>query len=196
MNTGIYQILNLANGKRYIGSAVNFKQRWKKHRTELRGNRHHAPHLQYSWNKYGEENFKFEILLTCEKEELLEYEQLHFDELKPEYNVAKIAGSPLGTKRTPEQCAAFSARLMGHTTSEETKEKIRIGNQLKTISEKHKQAISDFQKDKPKSLETRARMGAWQVGRKLPKETCDKISATKQHKKMIREIIRNWGCAL
>lgn len=27
--TGIYQILNTVNNKRYIGSAVNFEVRWK-----------------------------------------------------------------------------------------------------------------------------------------------------------------------
>lgn len=197
LNTGIYQITNLTNGKSYIGSAVNIRKRWNKHKSELKFNRHHAPHLQYAWNKYQEPNFEFKILLNCNKEYLIEFEQLYLDEIKPEYNVAKIAGkSALGSKRTKEQCINISNGLKGHTTSEETKEKIRIGNRKKTISEEHKNAISKFQKDKPKSEETRTKMGAWQVGRKLSKESCNKMSATKQRKKTIREIVRNWGCAL
>lgn len=179
MKTGIYQIVNLVNGKRYIGSALNLRKRINKHRSELNLKRHHAPHLQYSWSKYGEDSFKFEVLLYCEKEELIYYEQVYINSLNPEYNAAKVAGSCLGTKRTAEQCKAISERLMGHATSEETKEKIRIGNQQKNISEEHKLAISAFQKDKPKSIETRAKMSAWQIDRKLPEESKLKMSTTR-----------------
>jgi hypothetical protein len=56
MNTGVYQIINLTNGKRYIGSAANkrgFDQRWSIHRTLLFQGKHHSSKLQNAWNKYG-----------------------------------------------------------------------------------------------------------------------------------------------
>ena len=49
---------------------VNFGDRWDCHKAQLRGNYHDNPHLQNSWNKYGEENFKFEILEICNIEGL------------------------------------------------------------------------------------------------------------------------------
>ena len=34
--SGIYQIRNLVNGKRYVGSAVNLRARWRQHTCEHR----------------------------------------------------------------------------------------------------------------------------------------------------------------
>lgn len=99
MSTGVYQILNLINGKKYIGSAaVSFKNRWKTHRTDLKRNKHHSSKLQNAWNKYGESNFKFEILEYCEPEDCIKREQWYFDKYKPEYNICKFAGSCFGVK--------------------------------------------------------------------------------------------------
>jgi len=58
----IYKIRNLVNQKFYVGSTINAKERFKSHRSRLRGGRHHSKHLQSAWNKYGEECFKFEII--------------------------------------------------------------------------------------------------------------------------------------
>lgn len=104
-DSGIYEIVNLANGKRYIGSAQNFKLRWRLHRIHLRRGTHHSRHLQSSWTKRGEDSFEFRVLLTCERADLIEAEQAALDALAPEYNNSRIAGSCAGVKhqpRTPE----------------------------------------------------------------------------------------------
>lgn len=106
--SGIYKITNLINNKFYIGSAVNIKKRWKYHRRDFRRGKHHSTHFQRAWNKYGAENFKYEVLIRCPKEYLLKLEQWFLDTYTPwknkiGYNVSKIAGSCLGTKRTKEQ---------------------------------------------------------------------------------------------
>lgn len=59
---GIYQIKNLITSKVYVGSSKNIYKRWQDHRRNLRLNKHHSPYLQASWNKYGEDCFKFSIL--------------------------------------------------------------------------------------------------------------------------------------
>ena len=43
--SGVYCIINLKNGKRYIGSSKNMRQRLWSHRAELRHNKHENPHL-------------------------------------------------------------------------------------------------------------------------------------------------------
>lgn len=63
--SGIYRIINIINGKVYIGQSINVYQRWSSHKAYLRSNNHHSEHLQRAWNKYGEKNFKFEILIQC-----------------------------------------------------------------------------------------------------------------------------------
>lgn len=84
---GIYMIINLINGKKYIGSSINIRQRLWEHRATLRHNKHYNNHLQRAWNKYGEENFDFSILERCPKEKRFEREQYYVDSLHPEYNI-------------------------------------------------------------------------------------------------------------
>src|SRR5208337_5409024 len=52
-DSGVYSITNVVTGKRYIGSACNFRSRWKDHRTLLLQEKHHSPKLQNSWRKHG-----------------------------------------------------------------------------------------------------------------------------------------------
>ena len=58
----VYKITNLINKKCYIGQSKNYKSRIKGHIYQLNKNKHDNPHLQYAWNKYGADNFKFELI--------------------------------------------------------------------------------------------------------------------------------------
>lgn len=61
--SGIYAITNKATGKLYIGESLDIYRRWhEEHISQLRKNRHYNKALQKDFNKYGEENFSFEIL--------------------------------------------------------------------------------------------------------------------------------------
>lgn len=59
--SGIYKIICI-NNKFYIGSSVNIGGRLKDHVRLLKRNKHQNKYLQNSWNKYGEKNFRFEII--------------------------------------------------------------------------------------------------------------------------------------
>lgn len=50
--SGIYQIYNPINNKRYIGSSINVERRLKEHLRNLEKNRHCNDHLQSAYNKY------------------------------------------------------------------------------------------------------------------------------------------------
>lgn len=95
--SGIYKITNIKNNKIYIGSSKNINRRWNEHKRCLKNNDHHSGHLQNAWNKYGEENFKFEILeIVSNEDELKNIEQKWLDETqcyKKEigYNISKNA---------------------------------------------------------------------------------------------------------
>lgn len=117
MASGIYKIINIINNKIYIGSANNFTSRFGVHRYDLRNNKHHNIYLQRSWNKYGEQNFKFEIIENCKNQDLLIREQYYIDTLNPEYNICKIAGSTKGRKMSEEHKKIISNYHKGRKKS-------------------------------------------------------------------------------
>lgn len=70
-NCSIYAITHSDSGKQYIGSSVNYRDRWRKHKYELRHNKHHCQYLQNAWNKYGEAAFIFSVIETLNTNEPL-----------------------------------------------------------------------------------------------------------------------------
>jgi group I intron endonuclease len=95
---GIYRIKNIINGKSYYGSSKNIEKRWKSHINGLNKNSHINSLLQRSWNKYGSDNFIFEVIEECEESLLLEREQ-HYLNFGPEYNIGlKSSGGDNITK--------------------------------------------------------------------------------------------------
>src|SRR6185312_1218021 len=78
--TGVYQIKNLVNGKRYVGSASkSLSDRGEYHFWQLRTDSHYNKHLQNAWNKYGEESFVFEEIEYCSPEMCVPREQCWID---------------------------------------------------------------------------------------------------------------------
>ena len=80
----IYGIENLVNDKLYVGQTRNeLNKRVNEHKCLLRNNGHSNLYLQNSWNKYGENKFRFFILedgFTC-LEDLSEAEKFWIDVL-------------------------------------------------------------------------------------------------------------------
>jgi len=74
----IYCIKNLINNKVYIGSAIGHYRRKGQHYYMLRRNNHFNIHLQSSWNKYGEINFKFIVLEFIENVDFLEERETYW----------------------------------------------------------------------------------------------------------------------
>lgn len=112
---GVYRIVNNLNCKIYIGSSIHVNKRLDEHKNTLNNNCHHNRHLQRAWNKYGEENFSFEIveILDSDVDILRQREQYWMDYYKSyDLNVGyNISHSSIGHS--------------GHTISEEAKGKIR-----------------------------------------------------------------------
>lgn len=63
---GIYLIKNTKNNKVYVGESLNIIKRWEEHITDLNECKHCNFKLQEDWDKYGEENFEFNIVAVLD----------------------------------------------------------------------------------------------------------------------------------
>jgi group I intron endonuclease len=129
--SGVYQIRNLENGKRYIGSSIRLRTRFAEHLTRLNQQTHPCRYLRSSWRKYSAETFAFEVLLYCEPKDAVWFEQQAIDALNPEYNTCRVAGSTLGTKRTEEDKAKMRQARAGFKPSPEHLENMRAASALR-----------------------------------------------------------------
>jgi group I intron endonuclease len=173
-NSGIYTIRNTANGKMYVGSALNIVQRKYGHKSRLLKGTHHSSKLQAAWIKHGEQAFVFEVLeLVDSLDRLIEREQHWIDFYCAcgvnGYNMRPIAHSSLGVKLSDSAKAKKSAALKGKPLSKEHKAKISAGLSGHVLSEETRRKISEAHAGKPKgpfSDETRAKMSAAKAGKK------------------------------
>lgn len=169
-NTGIYTITHIASGKRYVGSAVNFTQRWAIHRCLLNKRQHHSPYLQAAWNKYGEAAFEFKPILICSRENLLMYEQRCLDGFRTHlrefgFNGSPKAGSQLGLRHSDASRAKIRAARAKQVFSPETRalwSKNRTGRKMPAW---FGSSVSTRCKGRKMSAATRAKMSAAKAGK-------------------------------
>lgn len=76
---GIYKITNKINNKIYVGQSNNIERRFKEHQTK--GKTARIP-LDIAIEKYGKDNFLYEVLEECSIEELNEKENYWIETLK------------------------------------------------------------------------------------------------------------------
>jgi len=124
MNSGIYRVRNRLNNNCYIGSAVDIRARWRRHRSGLNHQLHENTHLQRAWNKYGVNTFIFEILEICEPQLCIEREQRYLDVEQPEYNICQIAGNRLGVKHSLATRQKMSEARLGRLFSDKHKKNL------------------------------------------------------------------------
>jgi hypothetical protein len=123
--SGIYQILNTVNGKRYIGQSTNISRRWAEHLDLLTKGLHHSSKLQREWNQYGEVKFKFQVLKEVTDTanlDLIEEEYIQkFNSYHGGYNSspkAKPDFHQVGINRNIVTAVSFSQReSKNHNTS-------------------------------------------------------------------------------
>lgn len=169
--TGVYSIINLVNEKLYIGSAArSFMSRWSLHRVRLRDNQHNSPHLQAAWNRYGPEAFEFGVVEDCAPEKCIGREQFWMDFFRPEYNILKVAGSPLGRKMSIEARAKMSAAQKGRKHTDEARANMSIAQRAnrKPITEETRKIMSIANSGRIVSQETRDKISQAHAGRSCP----------------------------
>ena len=87
---GVYTITNKLDGKMYVGSSKDIDSRIRRHKSDLKNNKHHNAKLQNAVNKYKLNNFNFELLVECELEHQFAIECYWYNLLNPSYNLIPI----------------------------------------------------------------------------------------------------------
>lgn len=97
MDCGIYRIVNLLDGKCYVGASHHLKRRKYFHNwAYIHKNNRYDKRLYQAMRQYGEENFRFEVLEYCSSDELMDKEQEwveFYDSYKNGYNETKGGNS-------------------------------------------------------------------------------------------------------
>ena len=153
----IYKIVQFSSGKKYIGSTNNANGRRLDHYRDLKNNKHCNPHLQNSWNKYGENDFGFEILEKITLDIQFEREQWYLDNeinWDNDFNSNKSATLSPGTK--------------GQKQSEETKRKrsIALKGKIRDISDEERKRRSDS----AKLMNARRKARGWTLSKESRKK--------------------------
>ena len=212
MNSGIYTITNLNDGKAYIGSTVDFKTRWGNHKNELRRGIHSNSYLQNAGSKYGEDVFEFGILEYVDNlDNLVKAEQFWMDIYREEgkdlYNFGLAADCPArGRNLSKEHCYAIikahKGKPSGFTGKKHTEEaRRRIGKSREGIpstrvgykhSEETKHKISEgIRNMSPKAKAERAhKFSEAKKGRKLSDKHKRRIGEGNKGKKRSEETRR------
>ena len=180
----IYKITNLINGKIYIGQTNSIKKSYM-------GS---GLWLKYAKNKYGINNFKKEIIISGDFNQiLLDDLERHYIRLynsnnkKIGYNLTpggnglhfhseeskkKMSTSHKGKKLTEEAKQKLSIWAKNRIVSEETKEKLRN----RKHSEETKLLISKLNSGRKFTEDQRKNMSNAKLGKTLSKEHKEKIS--------------------
>lgn len=173
-SAGVYAIRNLINGKRYIGSAVRFRRRFKDHRRGLRKGKHHCAPLLRAWVKYGEKAFVFEIIELVDsatQSALLACEQSHLDAARKGslYNICLVAASQQGMKRSDDIRARMRLAAQGR-------------KRPPSFTDEHRQNLSRAAKGRVRTPEHCEGLRQAHLGRKLSPEHRKKIGDARRGK--------------
>ena len=113
--SGIYGIVNLNDGRVYVGQAEHLWLRCEQHFRALRRGDHRNLRLQRAYHRDGEPLFKFFIIEFCDLAVIDKRESYWIAVHEKRYNVCLEGSSRRGVKASDESRAKMSAAKKGKT---------------------------------------------------------------------------------
>ena len=199
--SGIYKITCLANGKVYIGQSSNLSKRITDHKWMFVKGNHKSIPLQEAYNQYGPNNFTYEIVEYCPKEQLEERERFYLTQYgwpNPDKMFNVENGGNKGKKLGEETKEKIRQAHIGFKVSEETKRKISKTTTGKKLSEETRNKIRQARLGTHVSPETLEKMRYnssgernWHYGQHVPEETRAKIRASNPNTKIVQQFTKD-----
>lgn len=119
----VYEIRNIVNGKRYVGSAVDSRVRFQRHRRDLRKGKHINNHLQSAWDKYGEDAFKFVVLASYDNDKAMHEAEERIIRTEWDENHTKLYNAKIGVARAPLHPQEVKDKISVRVREEHTKKR-------------------------------------------------------------------------
>ena len=142
--SNIYIITNKLNNKKYVGQAIDINQRWMRHRSDYK--RLTSKYLYRAMNKYGIDNFLFEVL-----ESEIPIESIHEREI---FWIEQLGTkAPLGYNMTDGGEGSIN-----RIVSAETREKISNSKKGSKCSDESKKNFSKRNKLRYENIDARVKM--------------------------------------
>lgn len=195
--SSVYVFTNKINKKQYVGQSINIKERYKQH---FKDAKHDNLLFHRALNKYGEENFNFEII---EENIPLEYigerEKFWIIKLNTKvpngYNLTDGGEGTFGYKHTEEAKIKMSKAKKGkftHLQSDETRKKISEANKGRKPSAYCIQKIKEARTGTHLSDETKIKISEATKGIPKTEEHVEKVKKslnkrTKEEKRLSSE---------
>lgn len=181
---GVYKIKNVLTDKYYIGYSQDINKRFKTHKNQLNRDKHPNIILQRSYNKYGIENFNFEIIDICEtKKEACEKELEYLSNIEIRrflYNMHynNEGGDTLSNHPDKENIIKKRVETHNKNISKLTKEELvkkygKFGEKNGMYGKTHTEEVKQKLRDKIVTEETRQKMRDVIVGEETRKKMSD-----------------------
>lgn len=139
--SGIYAIVQISSGRKYIGQSSDLLKRFSRNRWCLNKGKHSNRLLQESWDVCGAEDFSFEILEMCPIAELASKEKTHLLQT-PEHLRFNLANQFEPNNRGQKFSKESRARMRGgkrllHVLAVYDGDPIRIANSSDGLGYEH-----------------------------------------------------------
>lgn len=173
--SGIYKITQVSTGKIYIGQTkMRFIKRYWHHRWKLKNNIHDNNYLQNAWNKYGELDFKFEIIhIKKESDNLNTLEIMYIKKYNTLSSGFNLTSGGEGKRccpmsETAKKIVGEKNRLhnLGKKHSDETKKRMSESSTHRKITPEHKETLIRIRTGSKHSDESKEKMRKSHIGSK------------------------------
>lgn len=201
---GIYKITNKINNKCYIGQSTCIKKRWENHKCMNSGKYPGSCYYNYplyrAFRKYGVDNFSFEVLEECSKEELCSKELYYiqkYNSVSEGYNQTYSTDNPFNDKEILTR--AIEKMKINHSTENHKKIQSEITKKLWQNDEYRKKVMEKVSSSEFKMKISKISISNWEKKSyrdkitKASKERCNTPEFRLQKSNEIKEAWKR-GC--
>jgi group I intron endonuclease len=185
----IYIVINKITKMVYIGQTIkSLSDRKVSHFSEAKRS---GFYFHQALNKYGPENFTWEVLEYCDSKEELDEMEFHYikqyNSLRPSgYNLTLGGDGTIGLKISEETRAKLSRIRKGRKMTEEARQKLIMNHRDFSGCNNPMYGVSSPMKGKNHSIETKSKISLKLKGRSLSLEHRLKLSEAAKNRWRLR----------